>query len=189
MPRQGLTTETVVEVAALLAEEVGCERLTLHKLADRLNIKAASLYTHISGIEELYVLLSNLALKQLGAAMLDAVEGKQRGEAIRSMSVAYRDYAKQNPEMYRMIMKMPHSKSEQLVKAGKNVKAILFELLTQYTADQTKIICLSRYYHSILHGFISLEQAGFFDDAISVNESLSKMVDNYIEQLESISPT
>ncbi len=189
MPRQGLTTETVVEAAALLAEEVGCESLTLHKLADRLNIKAASLYTHISGIEELYVLLSNLALKQLGAAMLDAVKGKQRGEAIRAMSVAYRNYAQQNPEMYRMIMKVPHSQSEQLVNAGKNVKAILLELLSQYTADQTKIICLSRYYHSILHGFISLEQAGFFDDAISVNESLSKIVDNYIEQLESISPT
>ena len=73
MPRQGLTTETVIEAAALLAEEIGCESLTLHKLADRLNIKTASLYTHISGIEELYVLLSDLALKQLGAAMSDAV--------------------------------------------------------------------------------------------------------------------
>lgn len=185
MPRQGLTTETVVGAAALLAEEVGCESLTLHKLADRLNIKAASLYTHISGIEELYALLSNLALKQLGAVLLDAVKGKQRGEAIRAMSVAYRDYAKQNPEMYRMIMKVPHSRSEQLVNTGKNVKAILFELLSQYTADQEKIIYFSRYYHSILHGFISLEQTGFFDDAISASESLSNIVDGFIEQLES----
>jgi len=185
MARQGLTTETVVAAAARLAEEVGCESLTLHKLADRLNIKAASLYTHISGIEELYILLSDLALKQLGTAMMDAVKGKKRDEAIRAMSVAYRDYAKQNPEMYRMIMKVPHSHSEQLVNAGKNVKAILFELLSQYTADQTKIIYFSRYYHSILHGFISLEQAGFFDDAISVSESLSNIVDGFIEQLES----
>jgi len=30
----------------------------------------------------LYVLLSNLALKQLGSVLLDAVKGKQRGEAI-----------------------------------------------------------------------------------------------------------
>lgn len=189
MPRQGLTTETVTAAAAVLAEEIGCENLTLHKLANRLNIKPASLYTHISGIEQLYVLLSDLALKQLGTAMMDVVKGKKRDEAIRAMSVAYRDYAKQNPEMYRMIMKVPHSHSEQLVNAGKNVKAALFELLSQYTADQSKIIFFSRYYHSILHGFISLEQAGFFDDAISVDESLSKIVDNFIEQLENISPT
>ncbi len=184
MPRKGLTTETVIGAAALLAEEVGCESLTLHKLADRLNIKTASLYTHIKGIEELHVLLSNLALKQLGATMLDAIKGKQRGEAIRAMSVAYRDYAKQNPEMYRMIMKVPHSHSEQLVSTGKKVKAILFELLSQYTVDQEKIIFFSRYYHSILHGFISLEQAGFFDDAITFEKSLSNIVDDFIEQLE-----
>ncbi len=189
MPRQGLTTETVTAAAAVLTEEIGCENLTLHKLANRLNIKPASLYTHISGIEQLYVLLSDLALKQLGTAMMDAVKGKKRDEAIRAISVAYRDYAKQNPEMYRMIMKVPHSHSEQLVNAGKNVKAALLELLSQYTADQSKIIFFSRYYHSILHGFISLEQAGFFDDAISVDESLSKIVDSFIEQLESISPT
>ncbi len=185
MPRQGLSKEVVVKEAALLVEETGCKNLTLHKLADRLNIKTASLYTHISGIEELYVLLSNLALKQLGAAVSNAVKEKKRGEAIRAISVAYRNYAKRNPEMYHMIMKVPHSHSEQLVNAGKNVKAILFELLSQYTADQAKVICFSRYYHSVLHGFISLEQAGFFDDAISVDESLSNIVDNFIEQLES----
>ena len=183
MPRQGLTTETVVGAAALLAEEIGCENLTLHKLAKRLNIKPASFYTHISGIEQLYVLLSELALKQLGTAMMDAVKGKKRGKAIRAMSAAYRDYAKQNPEMYCMIMKVPHSRSEQFV------KAVLFELLLQYTSDQSEIIFFSRYYHSILHGFISLERAGFFDDTISVDESLYKLVDNFIEQLENISPT
>ena len=189
MPRQGLTTETVVGAAALLAEEIGCENLTLHKLAKRLNIKPASFYTHISGIEQLYVLLSELALKQLGTAMMDAVKGKKRGKAIRAMSAAYRDYAKQNPEMYCMIMKVPHSRSEKLVNAGKSVKAVLFELLLQYTSDQSEIIFFSRYYHSILHGFISLERAGFFDDTISVDESLYKLVDNFIEQLENISPT
>ena len=59
-----------------MAEEIGCQNLTLHKLANRLNIKPASLYTHISGIEQLYVLLSDLALKQLGTSMMDAVKDK-----------------------------------------------------------------------------------------------------------------
>lgn len=187
MPRQGLTTETVVEAAAILAKEIGCENLTLHKLADRLNIRTASLYTHISGIEELYVLLCGLALRQLREALSYAVGGRKGGGAIRAMSAAYYDYAKQNPEMYRMIMKVPHSRSAQLVEAGREVKGILFELLSQYTADQVKIIHFSRYYHSILHGYISLEQAGFFDDAVSAGESLSNIVDHFIGQLESAS--
>ena len=42
----------------------------------------------------------------------------------------------------------------------------------------------SRYYHSILHGFVSLETAGFFDDGFSVEKSLSDIVDDFIRQLE-----
>lgn len=80
MPRQGLNTETVVKTAAILVEENGYENLTLHKLADKLNIKPASLYTqytHIKGIDELYISLGNLALKQLSDGITNAIEGKK----------------------------------------------------------------------------------------------------------------
>ena len=184
MPRQGLTKETVVRTAALLAEENGYENLTLHKLAAKLNIKPASLYTHIKGINELYVSLSYLALSQLSDKMQDAVKGKEPGEALRTVAASYYGYAKQNPEMYRIIMKVPHSNSENLVRAGRVVKSILFEILSQYTKEKTEIIYYSRYYHSILHGFVSLEGAGFFDVDFSSEESLSNMVDDFIRQLE-----
>ena len=184
MPRQGLNTETVVKTAALLIEESGCESLTLHKLASKLNIKPASLYTHINGIDELYVSLANLALNQLSVMMLDASEGKSRGDALRAMSVAYCNYVKQNPEMYQMIMKIPYSNSEELIETGRIVKSVLFKILSQYTADNAKIIFYSRYYHSILHGFASLDRAGFFNDTFSTDASLLDIVDNFIEQLE-----
>lgn len=184
MPRQGLTKEMVVRTAAVLVEENGYENLTLHKLAAKLNIKPASLYTHIKGIDELYESLSYFALRQLGDKISDAVKGKEQGEEFRAIAVSYYDYAKQNPEMYRVIMKVPHSNSEKLVEAGRNVKAILFEVLSQYTKEKEEIIYYSRYYHSILHGFVSLERAGFFDDEIPMKESLAKMVDDFIRQLK-----
>ncbi len=118
--------------------------------------------------------------------MLDATEGKKRGDALRAVSVAYCNYVRQNPEMYQMIMKIPHSNSEELVKTGRMVKSVLFEILSQYTEDKAKIIFYSRYYHSILHGFISLDRAGFFNDTISTDASLLNIVDNFIEQLERI---
>ncbi len=184
MPRQGLTRETVVQTAAFLVEENGYENLTLHKLAAKLNIKPASLYTHIKGIDELYRSLSYLSLSQLSAKMLNAVKGKEPGEALRAIAVSYYDYAKKNPEMYRIIMKVPHSNSEELVETGRNVKSILFEVLSQYTKEKTKIIYYSRYYHSILHGFVSLEQTGFFDDGVSIKTSLLNIIDDFIRQLE-----
>lgn len=187
MPRQGLNTETVVKTAALLIEENGYESLTLHKLASKLNVKPASLYTHIQGIDELYVSLANMALKQLSSMMLDAAKGKKRGHALRAVAAAYCEYVKQNPEMYRIIMKIPHSNSEELIKTGRAVKSILFDVLSQYTKENDKIILYSRYYHSILHGFVSLDQTGFFDEALPADTSLSDIINNFIEQLEKIS--
>ncbi len=104
-----------------MIEENGYENLTLHKLASKLNIKPASLYTHIQGIDELYVSLANMALKQLNGMMLDAAKGKKRGDAFRAVATAYCTYVKQNPEMYRIIMKIPHSNSEELIKTGRAV--------------------------------------------------------------------
>lgn len=187
MPRQGLNTETVVKTAALLIEENGYESLTLHKLASKLNVKPASLYTHIQGIDELYVSLANMALKQLSSMMLDAAKGKKRGDALRAVAAAYCEYVKQNPEMYRIIMKIPHSNSEELIKTGRAVKSILFDVLSQYTKENDKIILYSRYYHSILHGFVSLDQTGFFDEVLPADTSLSDIINNFIEQLEKIS--
>ena len=187
MPRQGLNTETIVKTAALLIEENGYKSLTLHKLASKLNVKPASLYTHIQGIDELYVLLANMALKQLSSMMLDATKGKKRGDALRAVATTYCEYVKQNPEMYRIIMKIPHSNSEELIKTGRVVKSILFDVLSQYTKENDKIILYSRYYHSILHGFVSLDQTGFFDDALPADTSLSNIINNFIEQLEKIS--
>lgn len=94
MPRQGLTKEAVVKTAALLVEEYGYENLTLHKLAAKLDIKPASLYTHIKGIEELYSSLSHLALSRLRDEMLDAVAQKKQGEALRAIAFSYYSYAK-----------------------------------------------------------------------------------------------
>lgn len=187
MPRQGLNTETVVKTAALLIEENGYESLTLHRLASKLNVKPASLYTHIQGIDELYVSLANMALKQLSSILLDATKGKKRGDALRAVAAAYFEYVKQNPEMYRIIMKIPHSNSEELIKTGRAVKSILFDVLSQYTKENDKIILYSRYYHSILHGFVSLDQTGFFDDALPADTSLSNIINNFIEQLEKFS--
>ena len=184
MPRQGLTKDAVVKTAARLVEEQGYDHLSLHKLADRLNIKPASLYTHIKGIDELYSSLGHLALSQLSDEMLHAATGKKPEDALRAIAFSYRDYAKRNPEMYRIIMRVPHSNLEDLVEKGRDVKSILFELLSQYTKEKAKVIYYSRYYHSLLHGFVSLETAGFFDDGFSLEESLSNIVDDFIRQLE-----
>lgn len=57
--RQPLTREHVVRTALALLDEVGLDDVTMRRLAERLDVKAASLYRHVKDKDELLVLLAD----------------------------------------------------------------------------------------------------------------------------------
>ncbi|HET8541116.1 MAG TPA: TetR/AcrR family transcriptional regulator C-terminal domain-containing protein [Anaeromyxobacter sp.] len=57
--RERLSAERVVKAALELLDEVGLDELTMRRLAERLGVKAASLYKHVRHKEELLVLLAD----------------------------------------------------------------------------------------------------------------------------------
>jgi AcrR family transcriptional regulator len=63
--RQGLTRERLVEAALALIREEGLEGLSMRALADRLEVKAASLYWHVRDRRELVELLAESILESV----------------------------------------------------------------------------------------------------------------------------
>src|SRR5262245_2554362 len=57
--RQPLDPEQIVRAALRLLDEVGLDELTMRRLAERLGVKAASLYRHVRDKDELLVLLGD----------------------------------------------------------------------------------------------------------------------------------
>lgn len=57
--RRPLDREQLVRAALALLDEVGFDELTMRRLAERLGVKAASLYRHVRDKEELLVLLAD----------------------------------------------------------------------------------------------------------------------------------
>lgn len=163
------------------------EQLSLHRLADSLCIRTASLYTHIGGLEHLRTLLAERALQKLRQALQEAVEGKDADDALHALSAAYCAFSQENREMYRLILAVPHAGKRELVEAGRAVKRVLFDVLACYTSDRTLQIQLSRQLHSLLHGFVSLDQLGFFDPATPIEDSLDAMIGSFVRQLRAVS--
>src|SRR5207245_626560 len=63
---RGLTRERLVEAALQLIHEQGLEALSMRALADRLDVKAASLYWHVRDRRELLELLADSILESVG---------------------------------------------------------------------------------------------------------------------------
>jgi AcrR family transcriptional regulator len=63
-PRQALTLEEVIAEAAGIAETEGMPALSMRRLASRLGVGAASLYTYVAGKEELCALMLDHAVSR-----------------------------------------------------------------------------------------------------------------------------
>lgn len=63
--KKGITKDAIIEQAVEMIEESGKEEISMRELAEKLLIKAPSLYNHIKSLDELLTEVSRYAAEQL----------------------------------------------------------------------------------------------------------------------------
>lgn len=91
----------IVGVARGLLEEEGSDGLSTRRLAQRLGIRAPSLYSHFANKSELEMALISDGLDELGDRMEEALDGSD--DPITDVIYAYRDFAKAHPHLFRLM--------------------------------------------------------------------------------------
>jgi AcrR family transcriptional regulator len=175
-PKTRLDKAAILEAAAALAEETGIHNLTLSRVAARLGIKSPSLYNHIAGLNDLICGLAGLGLKRMGEALRNAAVGKSRKDALRAVAAEFRRFAKANPELYRTVIKLPELRNGELKESVDELVQILNAILEPYHYKKEDAMHIIRIWKSALHGFVSLESAGFFKNQCDIEESFQRMV-------------
>ena len=105
-PSPSARREEIVAAALEILETQGPEHLTMRSLAERLQIRAPSLYKHVADKDELLVLLTAEALRSMGEALHAAIgslpERRSRKRALQALAEAYRAWALAHPHLYRL---------------------------------------------------------------------------------------
>jgi len=174
MPRAGLDAEAVVAAAASLADTGGLAQLTLARLAAVLGIRTPSLYAHIDGLGDLRARLGARGARELAATLQIAAAGRARGDALRAVAAAYREYAHAHPGTYAAMQVV--SDSEEFEAAGAEVVGLIVAVLRGYGLDGEQAIHAVRAIRSSLHGFVSLEREGGFGLPIDIDDSFDNLV-------------
>ena len=98
-----------------LLEEEGPEALTMRRLAERLGIRAPSLYKHLPDKAALEAAIIATGFEEAAAAFEDAVDGATSGgtangdaarggaAAVSALAAAYREFALAHPHLYRLM--------------------------------------------------------------------------------------
>jgi len=180
MSRNKLDRTIVINTSAQLAEEVGLDNITLLKLANKLGVKTPSLYNHISGLKDIYIGLATLGMEKLGSTVRDSAIGKSNDEAITAIAYQYRKFAKQYPELYKAIINSPELNDSKVKEAGHIFVQIMYKVLEEYNYSEEDSMHIVRGLRSIMHGFVSLEAAGFFKSNWDREESYKRLVSGFI---------
>ena len=182
--KRGLDSQTILNAAAELAEEKGLENVSLLQVAEKLGVKSPSLYNHLSGLQELSSGIAKLAISRLEDTIRSAAVGRSKENALVAISSAYRKFAKENPELYKAILRFPDYNDSSVQEAGHAVVRILYQVMEPYRYTKEETINFVRGFRSALHGFISLEEAGFFQSTeANVDKSYEQLVSRLISTL------
>ncbi len=184
MAGKGLNTDCIVEAAAELIAEKGFDQFSLRELAGRLGVKTASLYNHISSLSELTSYIGQLAFERMAGQLYSGTEEASPFDALYHIAIGYRKFAKENPELYKTIVKIPSTGEPDLIEKGQSLVHNLYPMLEACGLAEKDIIHFSRAIRSAMHGFVTLEEAGFFGDMADADESYSYMVRALLQSLK-----
>lgn len=176
MPRLGLDTAAVVTAAAEIADDQGVDAVTLARIADRLGVRAPSLYVHLTGLGELRRLLAARGVRELADAARDAVAGRAGRDALSAVAGAYRRYAHQHPGRYAAMHRAPIGAGEDS-DAAAELYGVIRAALSGYHLRGAAEVHGIRAVRAGLHGFASLEQVGGLRMRISTDASYAGLVE------------
>jgi AcrR family transcriptional regulator len=144
----------IVAVARELLETEGVQALTMRRLADRLGIRAPSLYKHLPHKAALEAALIAVGFEEAAAAFDAATDGA--AEPLVALVSAYRAFVARHPQLYRLMTEGPLPR-EHLPPGLENRTA---EPLVRAAGSPER----ARAAFAFIHGMLILELNGRFPD-------------------------
>ncbi|WP_141013494.1 TetR/AcrR family transcriptional regulator [Nocardioides sambongensis] len=171
-PRRGRLDQEVVLVAAeTLIDRDGYDALTMTSLAAELDARVSSLYNHVASLEDLRSLIQIRAMKMLGGHVRTAAMGHAGADGLRALSHQLRAFAQQHPQRYAALTRPPLDR-EGFYTAALDAIEALSVMVRSAGLPEDRLIPTALAIFSALHGFVSLEVAGYFGDLQGVDEAV-----------------
>jgi AcrR family transcriptional regulator len=95
----------IVDAARVLLDAEGPEGLSMRRIAERVGIRAPSIYKHLPDKQALEAALISAGFAEWAGAFEAAAAGA--GDPLAALARTYREYAKQHPHLYRLMTERP----------------------------------------------------------------------------------
>ena len=182
MPRAGLSTDGVVDVALAVVDEQGPGALSLAAVAARAGVAAPSLYKHVASLAELRSRVAARVLAEMTEVATTAVLGLSGDAAIAALMMRLRAYWAEHPARYQAVPPDPMHEPA-LVEPATRFIEVFLAVLRGYGLHDAAAIHATRRLRVIVHGFVSIESSGGFGMAEDPAETYEQLIQMYLASL------
>lgn len=185
MPRAGLSRDEVVRISLRLVDDggtTGFDDLSLARVAKAAGVATPSLYKHIASLARLRQEVALVCTREFADVCAAASVGRSEADALRSLAVAMRDFARAHPGRYAAVQAGPDPQDPaqaELSAEAARVVGVVAAVLQGFGLPESRAIDAVRAARSALHGFVSIELAGGF----RLPEDLDRSFDTLVELL------
>jgi AcrR family transcriptional regulator len=138
----------IAAAAQELIDAEGIDALSMRALADRVGIRAPSIYKHFENKEAVEAAVISAVFEEQASAFGAVVDGSD--QPLPALADAYRDYARRHPHLYRLVTERPLNRPA--LADGAETRAVA--PLLRATGDDRD---LARAFWAFAHGMTILE--------------------------------
>ena len=160
----GPTRSRIFTEALALLERKGLSGLSMRALADRLHIKAPSLYKHVDGRDEILAELQAWGIQQFGQTLQSA------GKSKRAKALAYRKWATENPHLYEVTFRTALLRE----RLPQGLEDGVTQMIIQITGKDHEH---ARAVWALMHGLVDLEIAGRFPENADLDKTWKRAIE------------
>jgi len=159
-PSRTSTTE-IIAAARELLESGGVEALTMADVADRVGVRAPSLYKRVRDQADLLHRVANDAAVELAAVLDEAATSGDPKQDLRAIAAAFRAWAHRSPAAYSLLTSRVPEDWRVDPDLNARTSAAIRRSASQLVGDE-RTLDAARTFVAFAHGFVSLEVAGTF---------------------------
>jgi AcrR family transcriptional regulator len=161
-PARARTSRDAITLAArAILEEDGLDGVTMQAVADRVGVRAPSLYKHVHDRDALIRSIIDMIITELSETLRPRRSSADPGQELRAIARRYRTFVQGNPTGYALLFAPPEPG---LRPDDATIGAIGAPIVTtvERLVGEDGALEAARTFVAWAHGFTSLEQAGGF---------------------------
>ena len=160
--REKTTQEAIVAAGRELVERLGLDGLTMQAVAERVGVRAPSLYKRVRNRGELVDLVVGSVIEDLARELRGAINGiEDPREQLACAAAALRSFGHERPESYELVFGLAQEASEPTRAARDHAVAPILSACSALVGDQHALDA-ARLVTAWANGFITMELAESF---------------------------